>query len=365
MDDKKKIVLATEDIIAKKLEDIYINVNLQQRFNLIKRDRYNNNFDLAEQFRKERNASRSFRIYGIIDSPVIDCDNLTIKVFSNSSESSGFQVLTNQVSIINSQPLGFGDKNVFGKKRGKYIIELDNYKISDIIYLEIAGDGVTYARTVVEQKLVFKDVDGNFVEYGTNTVDFGIDGGFDVIQNDFPFFYNKHWIKNNFQVNKVLKRNIRFEKSFYSLDEGEQDIIRVELNEPSVFGTENVTVSLSTPNSLIDAATIGLDFTVNTFPFSFPMNLSWGIGEQFKDINIAALSDFLIEKNQEQFTLSLDNPINATIDQGISNIQSTTISIVDKTLKSYVNYNFQKIINNINPITDPTIFSENLGQLPG
>jgi len=365
MDDKKKIVLATEDILAKKLEDIYINVNLQQRFNLIKRDRYDNNFDLAEQFRKERNASRSFRIYGIIDSPAVDCDNLTIKVFSNSSELFGFQILTNQISTINSQPLGFGDKNVFGKKRGKYIIELDNYKISDVIYLEIAGDGVTYSRTIVEQRLVFKDVDGNFVEYGTDTVDFGIDGGFDVIQNDFPFFYNKHWIKNNFQVNRVIKRNIRFEKSFYSLDEGQQGVVRVGLSEPSVFGTESVTVNISTPVSPLDAATLGLDFTVDTFPFSFPMNLSWGIGQQFRDINITALNDSLVEKSPEQFTLTLVNPINATIDQGIPNIESTTVSIVDKTPKGYVNYNFQKIINNITPVTDPIIFSENLGQLPG
>jgi len=366
MDDKKKIVLGSEDFLAKGIDDIYINVNLQQKFNLIKRERFDNNFDLAEQFRKERNASRSFRVYGIINSPLIDCDNLTIKAYANSNILFGAQVLGNQIATITSQPIGFGDKNVFGKHRGKYIIELNNYELSDTIYLEIAGNGVDYARTVVEQKLVFKDSDGVFVEYGTDTIDLGINGGFEIIQNDFPFFYNKHWIKNNFQIEKVLKRNIRFGQSAYYLDEGEEGTVIVQLTEPSVFGTESVTVNLTSPTAeAYDTAAPGLDFTVDTFPFNFPMTLNWGVGQQELEINITALSDYIIEKNEETFSLSLDNPVNATTDQGVVNIEATTVSIKDLTPKVSVTYNFQKIINNINPITDPLIFPENLGQFPG
>ena len=364
MDDKKKIVLGSEDFLAKGNEDIFININLQQKFNIIKREKFDNNFDLAEQFRKERNASKSFRVYGIIDSPLINCDNLTIKVYANEGFVGGFQVLGNQITTITSQPIGFGDKNVFGKRRGKYILELNNYKVSDKIWLEVQGDGVTYARTVIEQTLVFRDTDGNFVEYGTDTIDLGINGGFEVIQNDFPFFYNKHWIKNNFQIEKVNVRNARFSQSAYYLDEGESSVITVELTEPSVFGTESLTVNFSTPSSQYDSATPGTDFSVDVFPFSFPINLTWNVGQQIREIDISALSDFVIEKNEEQFYLTLDSPTNVTTDNGVVNIQTTTVSIKDLTPKVYVTYNFQKIINNINPITDPLIFPENLGQFP-
>jgi hypothetical protein len=365
MDDKKKIVLGSEDFLAKGNEDIFININLQQKFNILKREKFDNNFDLAEQFRKERNASRSFRVYGIIDSPIINCDNLTIKVYAESNTLFGFQILGNQIATITSQPIGFGDKNVFGKHRGKYIIELNNYEISDTIWLEIQGDGVTYARIVIEQKLVFRDPDGKFIEYGTDSIDIGINGGFEVVQNDFPFFYNKHWIKNNFQVEKVKIRNIRFAQSAYYLDEGESGVVTVQLTEPSVFGTESVTVNLVSPSGdAYNTAVLGTDFSVDNFPFTFPMNLNWSVGQQSMDIDITALSDFIIEKNEEKFSLSLDNPINATTDAGVVNIETTTVSIKDLTPKVYVKYNFQKIINNINPITDPLIFPENLGQFP-
>lgn len=368
MDDKKKIVIATEDIIAKGLDDIFININLQQKFNVIKREKFDNNFDLAEQFRKERNASRSFRVYGIIDSPIIDCDNLTIKVYSKTDIAFGFQVVSSNdlIATITSQPLGYGDKNVFGKQRGKYILELNNYKISDTVYLVIEGDGTTYARTIIEQQLVFKGADGEFVEYGTNTVDIGLNGEFVTINNDFPFFYNKHWIKTNFQIEKVQIRNVKFGSSKYSFNEGEEGVITVELSEPSVFGTENVTVILTSPTiEDYDTAIPGLDFDVDTFPFSFPITLGWGIGEQVREIDISALNDSNIEKTNEKFSLSLISPLNVTTDQGVVNIQNTSVDIVDQNPKVYVNYNFQKIIKNINPITDPNIFPENLGVIPG
>ena len=366
MDDNKKIVLGSEDFFVKKVEDIFININLQQKFNIIKKERFDNNFDLSEQFIKERNTSRSFRVYGIIDSTIVNCDNLKIKVYSQSVFSGGSQLLSGHIATVNTQSIGFGDKNIFGKMRGKYIIELDNYKISDTIWIEILGNGVNYSKTIIEQKLVFKDTDENFVEYGTNTVDIGINGGFEIIQNDFPFFYNKHWVKNNFQIEKVNLRNIKFTKSSYNLNEGDSGIITVELSEPSVFGTEAVTITLTSPIiETYNTAAIGKDFSVNTIPFTFPMNLNWNIGEKVKDINISAISDGIIEKFEEDFTLSLENPKNATINNGVVNVEKTVMSIKDFTPKYFVTFNLQKIINNINPVTNPTIFPENLGQLLG
>lgn len=366
MDDKKKIVLASEDIIAKNLEDIFININLQQRFNQIKKERFDNNFDVAEQFRRERNASRDFRIYGIIDSKIIDCDNLSISVYSEYNLVGSTFALENLIYTTNSSKIGFGDKNVFGKSRGKYIIELNNYQISSKIYISISGNGSTYNDTIIEQTLVFYGADNNFIEYGTDTVDVSLDGGFVTINNDFPFFYNKHWIKNNFQIEEVKVRNVSFGKSFYSFKEGESGIITLSLDEPSVFGTESVDVIITSSgvegyeNAIIDS-----DFTVDSSPFSFPINFSWSPGQQFKQIDISALIDFNVENTNETFSLALSNPINLTTDSGVVNIDSTTIQIVDQTTKKYVNYIFQKVVRNIAPLTDIIINPDNLGQFPG
>jgi hypothetical protein len=126
MDDKKKIVLGSKDILSKGVVDIFLNINLQQTFNQIKKDKYDNNFDVAEQFRKERNASRDFRIYGIVDSTAIDTDNLTIEIYKDAALSQFFGNIT-------TTPLVYSEENVFAKKRGKYLLELNNYD-SDVVY---------------------------------------------------------------------------------------------------------------------------------------------------------------------------------------------------------------------------------------
>lgn len=197
MDDKKKIVLASKDVVVKKTEDVYINVNLKSSFNSIKKERFDNNFDLAEQFRRERNASRNFRVYGIIDSAKYDCDNLTLTIHSSGSANS-----SNIITSITSAPIGFGDKNVFGKMRGRYIIELDEYEDSNYIFIKLPPGLTSFQKQTVEVQLVFNDSDGHFIEYGTETIDIGINGEISTVNNDFPFFYNKHWIKTNFQVEK-------------------------------------------------------------------------------------------------------------------------------------------------------------------
>lgn len=366
MDDKKKIVLASKDVVVKKTEDVYINVNLKSSFNSIKKERFDNNFDLAEQFRRERNASRNFRVYGIIDSTVIDCDNLSFKVYSKSTIELGVQVLSNQIASFVSQKIGFGDKNVFGKMKGKYLLELNNYVDSDVIYIEIPGDGVNFDREVKELRLVFTGADGEFIEYGTSTIDIGINGIFETINNDFPFFYNKHWIKNNFQIKQVKVRNVSFGKTIYSIDEGDSGTVTVELNEPSVFGTEKIDVELiSSQVPSYNEAALDYDFTADSHPSGFPISFSWGPGEKIKEIKFSALSDYIIEKNLETFSLKLTNPSSVTTDNGMVNIDTTTVSVVDKTIRSYINYNFQNIVKNIFPLVNPEIFTENLSVSSG
>jgi hypothetical protein len=143
MDDKKKIVLGSEDFLAKGIDDIYINVNLQQTFNQIKRDKYDNNFDLAQQFREERNASRDFRIYGIVDSTITDTNNMTIRIYKDSG-------LTQIHSSVNTSSLVYEEDNVYDKTRGKYLIELNSYD-EDVVYFTIQGDGFTLTLDLIIQ----------------------------------------------------------------------------------------------------------------------------------------------------------------------------------------------------------------------
>jgi len=73
---------------AAKLQELQIretNKKLyHQSFCIVMLEKYDNDFDLAKQFDKERNLSRNFRIYGIVDSNVINTNAISLKVYSDS-----------------------------------------------------------------------------------------------------------------------------------------------------------------------------------------------------------------------------------------------------------------------------------------
>ena len=192
MDQKKKILLGENDIISKSNEDLFINLNLNKTFSEIRDGEFQNVFDVAKQFTAERNASRNFRIYGMIDSTTVDSDALGIFVFS-ALTASGL------IGIVNSSPLVYNEVNAFGKKRGKYLIELNNYS-ADTVTLAIASDNLTYPDQFFPQQLIFKDSEGNFIDYGTQTIDIDASGNTISINNDFYFLYNKHWVKKDLLI---------------------------------------------------------------------------------------------------------------------------------------------------------------------
>src|ERR1035437_4398823 len=115
MEERFKILLASSDIVSAQVVDLFLEINLQKTFNEIKREKYDNNFDLAEQFRRENNASRNFFVYGIVDSTVTDCDNLPINIFSDSG-------LTNLVTVTTTSALAYNQVNVFNHTKGKYFV---------------------------------------------------------------------------------------------------------------------------------------------------------------------------------------------------------------------------------------------------
>lgn len=280
MDDKKKILLGSEDILSRGDNDLFLNINLQRTFNQIKKEKYDNNFDLSEQFRKERNSSRDFRIYGIVDSTIVHTDNLQIKIYKDKQ-------LTQLIGTITTSPLAYNQENVYGKRRGKYLLELNNYD-SDAVYFKILGDYITYGDQIFEQRVVFYSLDGRFVEYGTNTVDIGLSNpGFLNIENDFPFFYNKHWIKKNLDIVEEKPTVMQFSTEFSNVSEGQSVAIEIEMNKPSPFGNEVVTLDAVLGTVL--PTEFGL--SISGSPVSFPITLNWNQGEQNKTIIFDAILD--------------------------------------------------------------------------
>ncbi len=200
MDDRKKILLSTKDVITRSNEDIFINIDLQRTFNEIQKEKYDNDFDVQKQFQKERNLSISYRVYGIVDSTVRDCDNLEFELYSKEPYAS-----ESFVSIVKTEPLTsekWPVKNVFGFKKGKYLLTLDNYQYSEIymVFLKFQS---------FYQKMRFYDSSGKLIDYGTETVEIDDNGNVEEVNNNFSFFYNKHWIKKDIDASLVLEQKWR------------------------------------------------------------------------------------------------------------------------------------------------------------
>lgn len=111
---------------------------------------------------------------------------------------------------------------------------------------------------------------------------------------------------------------VSFQNSTYSVTEGNNLQVRLDLGKPSEFGSEEATVNLTTIN-----ATLGVDFTADR---SYPYTFAWAQGEQYKFMNFSVNTDFLIENN-ESFKLEISNPIN--LNNG--NITSSVITLKDAT----------------------------------
>lgn len=269
MDNKIKILLPDQKGLTSENVDLFLNLDLNVHFSEFKKERFDNDFDLAAQFIKERNESRDFVIYGEIDSTVVDCNDLQIRVYSNSGH-------TNLLTIINSTKLSYDTDNVFGKRKGKYYVKLRNYK-HDSVYFKILSNNFSYKDQKWSQKLVFRDVDNNFVPYGTETVDINADGDTTQINNDFPFFFNKHWVRLNYNIIEEKRAKASFNVNAQNLREGDVGQVEVSLDKPSPFGLEMLTVKMREESSFSDfmiGSTFnnvgsGNDIIINS-PLDFP-----------------------------------------------------------------------------------------------
>lgn len=344
MDDKKKILLGEKDILAKENEDIFINVNLNSTFVEIRNEKYENIFDVEKQFKKERNESRNFMIYGTVDSTVADCNNLTLYAYTGltSGVASGF------VKSFQTSPMVYNSYNVFGHKRGKFILSLTGYN-SDFVFIKIPSNGLSFIDQFYSQQLIFKDADGNFVEYGTETVEVSENGEAIEISNDFYFLYDKHWIKKDLLITEEKPATISFSANPTSILVTESNVpngkIVITLDKPSPFGLEEVT--LSKKSGTLDSST-GEVTLIDSQNISqpLPVTINFSPGEQIKEYSFSSSIDNSQEFN-EDIIFQLDNFQNVFSGSPLE----FKIEVVDATPKAKVKLNFQKVFQNRNYFT--------------
>lgn len=336
MDDKKKILLGEKDILAKENEDIFLNVSLHSTFSEIRNYKYDNVFDVAAQFNKERNESRDFRIYGIVDATVVDCDNLTISVFSQS----GSTGLSGFVKNVQTSPMVYNSYNAFAKKKGKYIVELTGYS-EDFVFLKISSNNLTYKDQIYPQQLIFKDGDGQFIDYGTQTIEINNDGTLMDINNDFYFLYDKHWVKKDLNIIEEKQAKVSFSGNT-NIVVSESSVpnakIFVALDKPSPFGLEKVTIS-KVSGTLNSGTEINLADTLNNY--TLPFQVSFSVGEQIKEFDFNSIVDTIQEFNEDVF-MELNNF--TYVESGKT--LNASITVIDATPKNAVRLNFQDIYQN-------------------
>lgn len=348
MKDKKKILLGEKDIIAKSNEDVFINLELNSTFSELKNDKFTNEFDVANQFKKERNTSRDFRIYGTIDSTITDCDNIHIYSFAHSysgtGSNSGVTHFSGFVKTITSTGLVYDGLNVYGKKRGKFLLELTGYT-GDFVYMTIPSNNLTYKNQYYSQQLIFHDSDGKFMDYGTQTIEVDSNGNAIEINNDFYFMYNKHWIKKELEIIEEKPAIISFSATPLTDTVLESNtpnsLFSIVLDKPSPFGLEEVDLimqsgTLTNPTEIV----IKSGSTNIAIPYS---NISFSIGEQYKNFSFNSPEDFF-QETVENINLELVNFRNVTTGSTLTH----EIFVIDNTPKNSVKLNLQEIYQNRN-----------------
>lgn len=337
MKNKIEILLGSEDVRVKNIVDIFLNIDAKSSFREIRKGRYDNDFDLLRQFELERNESRNFCIYGVVDSNAVDSDNLQMFVYSDSG-------LTNNIGTINTSSLVFDERNIFDKKRGKYFFSINSYS-ADTIYIHLPSNNFSYQAQTFERRVVYYDENGVLIPYGTETIDILNNGQTFEISNDFPFFYNIHWVKRNINIQEEKPAIISFETNSYGTNEGDNVNVNLVYNKPSIFGIESYKIGLNTnfPNSADTNDYVAL---VGGSPITFPYTVNVPIGQQSFSFEVVANNDNLIE-----ITEKLDFNIYDLVNCLPGDITGSTVSIFDTTPRPRALLNFGEGYANRVPFT--------------
>lgn len=223
---KKQILLPRTSFALANDEDVFINLQLNKTFSDLKTERINNVFNLNEQYNLERQSSRKFCIFGLVESPFSNTGNLIMDV----KESNGLTLylpkissdsVTGKTLSVRTFELTLGSngmsRNLYGKTKSAYslLFEVNKNEIDIQDELIRSSGGTPKTRTIdfsvsdSEKDLfsfksvpyLYYDLEGNLVNFGTQTADIDEVGNSLEIDNDFDFLYDRHWIRNYFNFN--------------------------------------------------------------------------------------------------------------------------------------------------------------------
>jgi hypothetical protein len=233
---QEKILLKSYDVQPFINQDEYISFELYSTVKNIKENFLNNNFDLNLQYNLERNSSRKFFVYGKLYSKNVDVSKVNIN-FKTSNNDTLYSpdiknnLIGNNNKSITVKPTQLAaeesiSRNIFNKKVCSYFVQFeiknDINKKTNNLMVQITGNSFSVIGTpltsitesynainnVYEIPLVIYDDEGNFVPYGTDDTVF--DENLNIVDenNDYPFLYDYHFIRRDFDV--VDNNNIFF-----------------------------------------------------------------------------------------------------------------------------------------------------------
>lgn len=350
MKEIKKILLGNKDVITKEIEDLFLNIELTRDYNRIKKNKINNNFNLSNLYLEERRNSLKFCVYGTVNTRIDDTEDLFININTDDNDRmmspkinapNGFTATTYTIKTIPLSINGSLNRNIYGKKKTSYmfLFEIDRNDLNKWIETTKASGNIPETKNLIlsvskgslndtlSVPFIFFDSDGEFIEYGTETADLDLNGNVIELNNDFPFFYDRHWIKANFNIER--QRRVSFDFDSIRVPEEIGDItINFSLDFPSKHGLEEVTIDMTSSN-LISNPNPDVD---TSFPILPP--IKWNVGEQNKEVIISIHDDDILEL-EEDFTIGFINMVN--VDKG--SIPEVKIIIEDTDLPK------EKIIN--------------------
>ena len=248
----------------------------------------------------------------------------------------GGQVL-NYVQQIPTTRTTYVNGNAFDIYTRKYYTEFNNGSLSgnDVAYIFVNGTGLTPDNSIFKvedqllgQQLVFRDASGVPISYGTNTQEINNDGTLLNVDNDFPFFYGKHWLNNTISI----------DRSFVAVASFVVDNITVARNETT-------TIQIQFDRALLSDASINIvatDITTQAGDYFVPSILNFVVGETSASFDIQISGNSTIELT-EVFTIQMQNPQNISIGA----IDLITITILPTEIDNSVTYNFQNIYKNL------------------
>jgi len=311
MEIKKQILLPKSSFALANDEDVFISFQLNRSVSEIKNEKIDNIFNITQQYDAERQASLKFCIFGLVESKYYSTNNLIIDIKDVSGLTINLPKISNDcitgktisIKTFELTPNSNMSRNLYGNSKSAYSIlfEINKDELQKLDS-EIRSSGGTPTTKLLEftisdsstnlfftQKVpyLFYDLSGNLVKFGSQTADIDENGNVIEIDNDFPFLYDRHWIRQ--YLNIQAPSFVYFVESSTDIRENlEGGIAQLEvaLDQPSPYGLERATVTIDVDGTIRNPET---DFIFSS------KNLSWNVGEQFKKIDVNIFDDKFVE----------------------------------------------------------------------